>query len=322
MKKDKQPREDSRTSDPDRTAFIIPGSDLEVKQKALLPKGVRPILVCLQGNQRGLRFAIEKQETILGRSRDVDFLIDDMQSSRKHLKLIYTNLEDRSNYPVCTIQDLKSRNGTFLNGYPLEEVTTLSDSDRIRVGRTVFGFFVRDEMEISHQESMYRRATRDPLTGLLNRIQVEEELDRVISIALDKERPMSMLLMDIDNFKSINDEHGHLTGDLVLKHMAEIIMQQIGKKDFAGRWGGEEFAYVAPGKDLKQAVALAECIRDEVETVPFRSQSDEIHLTVSIGVVELSEVTSTDQLFQIADERLYSAKRGGRNLVIPRQEDL
>ena len=156
-------------------------------------------------------------------------------------------------------------------------------------------------------------ATQDMLTGLSNRFQFDKVLEHSINIAIRYERPLSMLLIDIDHFKEVNDRYGHLAGDEVLKTLAKIMTENVRKSDVVARWGGEEIAILLPDSDLSSAVKLGEILRQKIEAYDFGSVGS---VTCSMGAVEWQAGETTDALFHRADEKLYTAKERGRNRIV------
>ncbi|MDP1784823.1 MAG: GGDEF domain-containing protein, partial [Sulfuricurvum sp.] len=127
------------------------------------------------------------------------------------------------------------------------------------------------------------------------------------------ERPLSVLLLDIDHFKLINDRFGHLIGDEVLKAFSALLSKQIRDSDVVARWGGEEFVILLPDTSLSSAIKMAEALRQRIEVNVFETVKN---LTCSIGVAEFNPVEEADDLLQRADEKLYGAKNGGRNRIM------
>ncbi|MDA3946947.1 MAG: sensor domain-containing diguanylate cyclase, partial [Helicobacteraceae bacterium] len=160
-------------------------------------------------------------------------------------------------------------------------------------------------------------ALHDALTGLYNRGNFDERLQDEMNRTLRYGTHVSLLILDIDFFKKVNDTYGHQAGDAVLKSIADTISNSIRKSDYAARYGGEEFSVILPETDQAKAIELAERIRLAIEQKEFRvSESDTIHLTISIGVGSSSErITSPELLIQVADGPLYNAKENGRNQV-------
>ncbi len=183
---------------------------------------------------------------------------------------------------------------------------------RIRVGERILN--LQDDL-ISAREELRFRATHDGLTGIPNRAMVMEALNREAARQVREAQPFGVVLVDIDHFKNINDTHGHLCGDDVLKAVVERMKACIRAYDVIGRYGGEEFLVVVPAVDGPGAMALAERIRRIVESQPVRMPSGEVNVTVSLGVAVSADPKRTDarDLLRLADEALYRAKNGGRN---------
>lgn len=160
-------------------------------------------------------------------------------------------------------------------------------------------------------------ASTDPLTGLLNRRTLMSEAERRVEEARRYKQPLSFLMLDIDNFKNLNDEHGHLVGDQVLQAVAEVALKCARRTDYVGRYGGEEFMLVCPGVDANEASHLAERIRAETECLQGRNDLPATPVTVSVGVAEMPDETYTVRdLIAAADHCLYQAKAAGRNRVV------
>jgi diguanylate cyclase len=159
----------------------------------------------------------------------------------------------------------------------------------------------------------------DPLTGLGNRKYFDRSIDNAVQTALANGQPLSLLMFDIDHFKSFNDSYGHLTGDQVLRLVGMSLKQTIKGQDITARYGGEEFAVVLPNTALRQALTVADHIRRAVMSKELKKKSTgEIlgRVTISVGVSILKAGDDTDSLIERADACLYAAKRNGRNRVI------
>lgn len=157
----------------------------------------------------------------------------------------------------------------------------------------------------------------DPLTQLSNRRCLMETLEREIKRSERSGAPVSLVMLDIDHFKQVNDTYGHQQGDTVLKAVADLLRQHLRQYDMAARFGGEEFSLVLPTTDLEQATEVAERLRTRVATIPFKSSLQNLTLSVSLGVATYPHgtVRTVDDLIREADYALYEAKRGGRNQV-------
>ncbi len=163
---------------------------------------------------------------------------------------------------------------------------------------------------------LYREATRDHLTGLVNRRVVADQLVAEIERAREQDEPLSVLLFDLDLFKRINDTHGHLAGDEVLRRFAGILDEKLLEDTLPGRYGGEEFIAVLPRRDTASAREIVECIAEATRrTAVTGSDGETIRFTTSIGVTELQDDDTVDSLLGRVDDRLYDAKAQGRDLV-------
>jgi diguanylate cyclase (GGDEF)-like protein len=166
------------------------------------------------------------------------------------------------------------------------------------------------------------QAATDSLTGLANRRTLDEELALEWRRAHRVGDSLAFVLLDLDDFKKVNDSHGHPAGDAVLRSVGEILGAGVRHVDLAGRYGGEEFALILPETDLAGALKLAERIRARLETTAVELPSGEtLHTTASFGVAVNDELTTAEQLVAAADEALYAAKAAGKNCVRPRPSD-
>jgi diguanylate cyclase (GGDEF)-like protein len=197
---------------------------------------------------------------------------------------------------------------------------------------TVFGFLLgsqadrlRSERDVAKatMENLTRLAITDGLTGIYNRRYLREHLIHELRQAERYRTPLTVLMLDIDDFKTLNDTCGHPFGDLVLEQIAGLIVQEARRADIAGRYGGEEFLVIMPRLSFRAAQVFAERIRRKIADALFMCQGRRIPVTVSIGIASYPEVVVPDRehLIRAADEALYKAKAAGKNLVIAWQAD-
>jgi diguanylate cyclase (GGDEF)-like protein len=166
------------------------------------------------------------------------------------------------------------------------------------------------------EAQLVHQALHDALTDLPNRVLFADRLAQALSRAGRFAGSLAVLLLDLDHFKGVNDRHGHLTGDAVLRAAAERIASITRSSDCLARWGGEEFAILAPGMDQEAATLLAERARTALADHPVEIEGTAIELTLSVGVAVAGPGAQTpDRLLDAADEALYEAKRAGRNCV-------
>ena len=289
------------------------------RSPAVAPRSMRtakrPMLMVLVGKAAGRVFRIERDRTVVGRSVRAGIVIDEHGVSRRHCAIV------REDGATWVIEDLGSKNGTLVNGFR-QERAPLSAGDRVQLGPDVvlqFGFY--DDAEEGLAVELYDAATRDPLTRAHNRRYLMERLSAELSYATRHGDDLSIILLDVDRFKAINDEHGHLCGDSVLRNVADIVAGMLRAEDVFARYGGEEFVVLARGLGPEKAALAAERIRRAVEARPVETASGSagrIRVTVSAGVAALSEDrgTTASALLTIADGRLYRAKQAGRNRVV------
>ena len=257
----------------------------------------------------GRRYVLDKPTTTVGRGRDNDIILPSDCVSRRHARL-----EQRGG--GLFVVDLDSTNGTFVNdeAHSIRE-RELQRGDRLKIGDTIFKYLSGSDIELQYHEIIHRMALTDGLTDLANRKQLDALLAEEIPRARRHGRDLSVLLLDIDHFKSINDTHGHLTGDSVLRGLAGIMQRRLRPSDRLGRYGGEEFCVILPETSRQNAAKIGEDLRSLVEAHAFVAEDKNIRVTISVGVGSLEEGMTMDELYRRADEKLYQAKRSGRNKV-------
>jgi len=167
---------------------------------------------------------------------------------------------------------------------------------------------------VATNKSIARLANTDTLTGLNNRRALDVETSRLEAPVQDGSSTLCALVCDLDQFKQVNDVHGHATGDSVLRKFGSLVRQQTRTTDLAIRWGGEEFLVLLPGIELARAAGRAEKLRDDVARASFAA--GQLSVTVSIGVGQMSKHESMKQFITRVDAALYEAKRLGRNRVV------
>ena len=252
---------------------------------------------------------------VIGRRADADLQLRDDGVSRRHASIEVAG-------EGAILRDLGSANGTWVEGRRTAEAR-LSDGSRVQIGgQTTLKFVWTDELEARYQMKLAEGALQDALTGLYNRRHLEERLASEVAAAQRHARPISLLVCDVDHFKAVNDQHGHLAGDEVLKMVAFVLRGAVRREDVLARYGGEEFVVIARETALEGASALAERIRRAVERSRCAWQGQDLGVTVSVGVsvwtgaTELVAGRGERELFEAADRALYLAKEGGRNRVV------
>ncbi|MEM6777401.1 MAG: GGDEF domain-containing protein [Planctomycetota bacterium] len=253
---------------------------------------------------------------VAGRDLQADLVLDDSGVSRQHCQ--FTCKADR-----FELQDLGSTNGTRVNGATIEH-HTLASGDIIQIGGFMFKFLSAGSVESQYHETVYSLMTTDALTGAMNKRYLLETMQREIARCLRHHRSLSVVMLDIDHFKSVNDTHGHLVGDDVLREFASRIHDVCREDDIFGRYGGEEFCLLLSETETDLARDKAEHCREAIAAVPFETTVGPLPITASFGVAamaaekitHLPSMARVESLLADADERLYEAKRAGRNRVM------
>ena len=180
---------------------------------------------------------------------------------------------------------------------------------------------------VSHSRSVIFAENRlrsaagtDELSGLLNRRRMSDQLQQEMARAAERRRPLAVLLLDIDHFKAINDDHGHMRGDRVIARVGEMLQQSVRQQDLAARWGGEEFMVVLPDTAIDVAMETAERIRRAIYGNVVRSSSNLLPVSVTIGVAGWRTGESLEATIHRADQALYAGKHEGRNRVVQAQQ--
>lgn len=271
-------------------------------------------LIVLKGAEIGRDFRLRGSGLLIGRSPAADIRIPDEQASREHARLDLS-IDVQGPDPTYVITDLGSTNRTFVNSRPVDRIV-LRDGDKIQIGDTVLKYVVLDHIEATFHAEIRNRITYDQLTGLLTKeslyLALDMELERCLRYAL----PLSVLMMDLDFFKSVNDRHGHLMGSHVLAEVGRLIRESIRESDVSGRYGGEEFISYLTEADAVGARLAAERIRSAIEKHPFTLDDVTMQVTISIGIAtEPEHGAERRALVKAADEALYRAKESGRNRV-------
>ncbi|MEZ4399526.1 MAG: GGDEF domain-containing protein [Kofleriaceae bacterium] len=272
----------------------------------------RASIVVLAGPRVGTMVRIDAAEVVIGRSLRAELCLDDDGVSRHHARI-------RTVDGVAWIEDLGSRNGTFVNGVRVDTAVKLVDGDKVHVGRgSILKFTYHDALDDSFQERVVVSALRDPLTRLYNKRYFDERLDAELRFASRHSAQLAVLMIDVDLFKRVNDERGHLVGDTVLAAVGAVLARAIRNEDVVARYGGEEFVVILRATAIDQAMLLAERLRRRVEETRIDVEGGgPVRVTVSIGAAVYLEptVTTAADLVGAADRALYQAKAAGRNRV-------
>jgi two-component system, cell cycle response regulator len=292
---------DDTTNVADPTALLAAG---EAEQRD------RAYLIVIAGSSIGEMFKLKGDEMILGRGASADIRLVDDGVSRLHCRV-------KLGPEGVVVEDLRSRNGTFCNGERIA-AQVLADGDKLQLGRTtILRFTYHDKLDESFQRQLLDSALRDGLTRSFNKRYFLERLNSEFRFAQRHRSHLSLLLLDLDHFKQLNDTHGHVAGDKVLIAFAEHIHKSIRNEDVFARYGGEEFAVISRAISRNDAQRFAERLRQGIEMLRVDFEGRTLTVTASIGIATLPEdpCEGAQDLISTADRALYAAKAAGRNRV-------
>jgi diguanylate cyclase (GGDEF)-like protein len=261
------------------------------------------------GQDLGAHVRVQGVATI-GRDPESTLPLRDLNVSWQHARV--TAVGDGT----YRVEDVGSTNGTRLGTQVLTAEHPLQDGDKILMGGSVVRFALADPLDVDFQKEVDLLVGTDPLTGLESKRRYDDALDYALEVARQEDRPLALLMMDMDGVKQINDTHGHLFGAYVIGQTGRLFPALIGPDGRACRFGGDEFSAFLPGRDKASAVAAAESIRHAVETAAFEKDGIPLRPTMSLGVAAFPEDGRTVlDLVAAADAALYRAKGQGKNRV-------
>jgi diguanylate cyclase (GGDEF)-like protein len=268
---------------------------------------IQPAVVVVQGDAPGRVIRLKHGKNLIGRDAQCDVCINQRAASRRHAVVQWSD-------DSVVIQDLQSTNGTRVNGIVIAEPVVLLPGALIKIGSYVLKY-IASLLDVEMLEAMHTSGTTDELTGALNKAQLLLSLTSSIEMARDHAE-LSLIVLDLDFFKRVNDTHGHIAGDFVLKECCRVIKMLTRAEDLIGRFGGEEFVIVLPESSLETATRIAQRICESIANHDFVFSGKRIAVTVSIGVCVLTpDHASASDLIAAADAMLYKSKRDGRNRV-------
>lgn len=269
--------------------------------------GPKPVLLVLTGPQVGQRILLE-QPAIIGRDPEADLMLFDASVDWHHARVEPAEGGWR-------VVDLTGERRTEVNGMRVASLL-LSPEDQLILGGTVVRFEVHDPVEQAYDEAVLERLNKDELTGLLARRKFDIELESAISAAARTDEPLSLIVLDVDRLKPINDLHGHLVGASVIAKVGALVGEVVGARGPACRLGGDEFGVALSATGRPGALALAEAVRRRVADARIEHEGERLEVRVSGGVATYPSDGATPlELLRRADEALYRAKRDGGDRI-------
>ena len=269
------------------------------------------MLVVLRGPSFGDVYTLNGETLVLGSDPSrADVVIRDTEVESRHGKVS----RGAEGY---TLRDLGTGEAITINDEAVEDARPLSCGDRIAVGDSVLEYIEHDTVRKQFHKKIQRLINEDYLTGLLAKNRFDEKLDQTLEASRERNLPLSILMADIDDLKSINDSHGHLLGEFTVGQIGHIIKEcYTPGESYATRFGGDEYEVLLPGMTKKQALVVAEEIRRRVEEYSFERDGLYANPTLSLGVATYPQDGETgDALTAAADKALYRAKDKGGNTV-------
>ena len=294
----------------DDTVVTQPSDGLLKKQSSA---NISVSVTIISGPRTGLSFQIEPDTGLtLGRSPEEGGIqILDTGVSRNHIHMSFDGTS-------VQVEDLQSANGTYVNGKRLSGKIEIKNGDQIAIGvSTVLKFSLDNQLDAEYKNYVEEQLSKDTLTKAYNRKAFAHFLNSAYIAAKRDFSPICLLMIDIDNFKQINDSYGHQVGDKVLTHISDKIIHTVRSSDIVCRYGGDEFAIICPNIDSLKGLQLAESVRISIEAMSFKIGDEKINTTLSIGVSNYpdNQIQCVSQFIAYADKAMYKAKRKGRNQI-------
>ena len=250
----------------------------------------------------------------------IELFDDEMAAVVPHDHLSYINNDENIKFDIGKPARHSSTYRLVLFGKSLGELTLSRNTKLVDVEIQKMESLISALIYPLRNALLYKQAVEkayiDPLTGLNNRAAFDKTIEQEFELARRHNHTLSLMMLDIDHFKQINDNYGHIVGDAVLKSFSDCILECMRRSDTIFRYGGEEFSILLRNTHLSGAVLLAERMRKKIEEMEFNYNNINLTISVSIGVVEIQQGDDCTKLIERADALLYKAKEGGRNRVV------
>lgn len=299
-------------SEPNKTISLADtcADPFEIFASDLVESGKGCLLQIYPASSNSELIRLKSSRTVIGRDPSCDITVNDTAMSRSHAAV---DLLGRGYF----LTDLGSTNGTYVDDELLRGRIPLEGGELIRMGGCILKFMSAMDEEANYHAVVHELMIRDSLTNAFNRSYLIPLVQGQLDQCREHQQNVSVILLDIDHFKLINDQHGHLVGDEVLRIFCERIRHELRKADMLARFGGEEFVIASLRTTLNEASRIAERVRLVISSESFQTQAGPISVTCSLGVASSNghDFATCDQLISAADSLLYVAKKAGRNRV-------
>ncbi len=290
----------------------------ELKKKANNEITLIPTIIVIAGDLFGQMINLEeKKRVFFGRGSECDVVINNPSLSRKHCVV-------RNENGRIIIEDLNSTNGTFINGVRIKK-TELESGQRVFLGDIcAFKFAYQDDIDLDLNRLILDKAIKDRLTNIYNRTYFDELLRKEFLFHKRANLPLSLIFIDLDDFKKINDTFGHICGDEILKKVALSLKSNVRESDYVCRYGGEEFVIILKNTSFEKAMKKAESLRQIISSIELLCNSRSVRVTASFGVATLENgnFKTERRLLAEADSAMYKAKELGKNMVIGQRSEI
>ncbi len=284
------PKKPAATEQPQATVIVVQGSDAD-----------------LGAHARVLARAV------IGRDPAAELSLTDPGASKQHAAIEQVESHGQTAY---VLHELGSKNGTLINGKPVTGPFPLRDGDKIAIAGTVCRFVLADAIDAAFHAQVDAMLSTDALTGLLAYRRFDAALDEALRTAQATGTPLTLMVLDLDGLKAINEKYGHAMGAFTIGRVGRLLAEVLGARGVATRFGGDEFVAFLPGLVKEAGLQLAEEVRSRVEKEKFEREGRTAEVTVSIGVSSYPErARERKALFEAADRALYRAKARGKNQV-------
>ena len=305
-----------------RSPLITPSKDTEADGTIIMQhrernavQKIHAALIIIEGTEIGKQFFLRRSLYTIGRSGDVEISIkNDSMISRSHaqIEVIFDRQFKTTQYLLA---DLNSTNHTYVNDSQVTQ-HSLKNGDKIHLGGTTLKFVFLDDIDARFHKEIQHRISYDALTSLLTKESFYLALESEIARCRTNRLPLSLLMMDIDFFKKVNDTCGHQAGSFVLSEIGRLIPANLRDLDFSSRYGGEEFTVLLVEAPSSQALIVSERLRNAIGNHVFVYEENSINITISIGIAQYPQDGHTiHELVARADKALYQCKHTGRNKV-------
>jgi two-component system, cell cycle response regulator len=267
-----------------------------------------PLLLVLYGDELGKRFFLAPGEHVFGRSLKSDHVIDNPSVSRSHFSVVVHEEES-------WLVDAGSMNGTFVNGVRIRDRIAMSAGDLVSLGNVILKFMPYEESDRFYSHELFRMSTIDPLTDAYNKQYFLGILSKEVERSLRYQNPLTIIQLDIDRFRDVNEHFGEAAGDATLRGIGRIIVDAVRKQDVFARYNDDGFAILLPETNIDRAEQVGRRLLESISKHQFRHGTDSsFAVTVSMGVVSLSDkIASVSALLRAVDEALYRARQAGGN---------